>query len=339
MLRWPFQTQIRNELLSTLLFAVSVVVISNMPRRGVQPVESSGAEEPWIWGNHRGGGGAPVKDMSGNQVSNLRQVFRGGIEVDASPIPSPHKLERIASPIRGLEGHYSSQNTMQQTPKRVMGLLRHENEVPADRDAKFRKETEYQMQLREQIEEKKRRKEQEKEEENAVKRRELDEYLASQNRSRKPERAEAPSIQSNNRYSQQTQPQISQSDKTDRKTKEPNLNIDTNTSRISNSQARDAHEGYVTQSAYDELTKFCEQLMRRQSQLEEEISQQAEIIQVRLHPFLLACITLSGIKISRSKTTHVSFHQASFSQIPTSAISIGTGEERKEASSTSSTIS
>jgi len=40
------------------------------------------AEEDWIWGNHRGGGGAPVKTVNGEQVSNLREVARGNVEVD-----------------------------------------------------------------------------------------------------------------------------------------------------------------------------------------------------------------------------------------------------------------
>lgn len=254
-----------------------------MPRRGIQPVDPPGQEESWIWGNHRGGGGAPVKDMSGNQVSNLRQVFRGGVQVDSSPMPSPHKLERIASPIKGLEDHYAPHGTLQQTPKRIMGSLRHENEIPSERDAKLRKEAEYQAQLREQIEEKRRRKEQEKAEAEAVKRRELEEYMAANNK-RLPQRNNNPPPASSN-YTEsypvtQAPPKASHSDKSDRRTKEPNLHLDTS------SNAAPPREGYVTQSAYDELTSFCEQLMQRQSQLEEEIAQQAEIIQVRRTPVL-----------------------------------------------------
>lgn len=36
----------------------------------------SEAGDGWIWGNHRGGGGAPVKDVDGNTVSNLKALMK-----------------------------------------------------------------------------------------------------------------------------------------------------------------------------------------------------------------------------------------------------------------------
>jgi len=32
-------------------------------------------EEGWIWGNHRGGGGAPLKDEHGNNITDLKKVI------------------------------------------------------------------------------------------------------------------------------------------------------------------------------------------------------------------------------------------------------------------------
>jgi hypothetical protein len=44
-----------------------------------------GNDDGWIWGNQRGGGGAPLKDAYGNSVANLKGVLRGETEVDHSP--------------------------------------------------------------------------------------------------------------------------------------------------------------------------------------------------------------------------------------------------------------
>ena len=53
-----------------------------------KPVDIS-TEEEWIWGNNRGGGGAPLKDIGGTPVPNLRNVLKGNAEVDYSPSKSP----------------------------------------------------------------------------------------------------------------------------------------------------------------------------------------------------------------------------------------------------------
>ena len=50
--------------------------------------ESELPSDGWIWGNNRGGGGAPLKDTKGNDVANLRKVLTGTIEVDHSPSPN-----------------------------------------------------------------------------------------------------------------------------------------------------------------------------------------------------------------------------------------------------------
>ena len=49
--------------------------------------ESDLPSDGWIWGNSRGGGGAPLKDMHGNDVANLKKVLNGVVEVDHSPSP------------------------------------------------------------------------------------------------------------------------------------------------------------------------------------------------------------------------------------------------------------
>ncbi len=59
----------------------------------LQNVEDT--SEEWIWGNHRVGGGAPLKDVYGNSVANLKPVLRGEAEMDyLSPSPSKQKLPR-----------------------------------------------------------------------------------------------------------------------------------------------------------------------------------------------------------------------------------------------------
>lgn len=54
-----------------------------MAGRNRQRPEPEG--ENWIWGNHRGGGGAPLKDAYGNSVANLKNVLKGETQIDHSP--------------------------------------------------------------------------------------------------------------------------------------------------------------------------------------------------------------------------------------------------------------
>lgn len=56
---------------------------SRLPTTPPQP------DDGWIWGNSRGGGGAPLRDPKGHTVANLRAVVRGEVEVDYSPSNSP----------------------------------------------------------------------------------------------------------------------------------------------------------------------------------------------------------------------------------------------------------
>jgi hypothetical protein len=56
-----------------------------------KPVEVVEQEDNWIWGNNRGGGGAPLKDVGGTPVANLRSVMKGNAQVDYSPTRSPVK--------------------------------------------------------------------------------------------------------------------------------------------------------------------------------------------------------------------------------------------------------
>ena len=55
-----------------------------MPRGGVRATTPP-TDDGWIWGNTRGGGGAPLKDPTGQTVADLRAVVRGEKEVDYSP--------------------------------------------------------------------------------------------------------------------------------------------------------------------------------------------------------------------------------------------------------------
>ena len=65
-------------------------------RRGVEPIRdvASEADAGWIWGNSRGGGGAPLKDSQGNALTNLKLVLAGDVEADHSPSKSPSKAGR-----------------------------------------------------------------------------------------------------------------------------------------------------------------------------------------------------------------------------------------------------
>jgi hypothetical protein len=46
-----------------------------MPRKSNPDAEDNHAQqEDWIWGNNRGGGGAPLKDPHGNMTSNLKAM-------------------------------------------------------------------------------------------------------------------------------------------------------------------------------------------------------------------------------------------------------------------------
>ena len=46
---------------------------------------ASEVEDGWIWGSSRGGGGAPLKDSQGKQLTNLKLVLAGDVEPDHSP--------------------------------------------------------------------------------------------------------------------------------------------------------------------------------------------------------------------------------------------------------------
>lgn len=189
------------------------------------------ADEDWIWGKYRGGGGgAPLRDVDGNLVSNLRLVHHGAVQVDNSPSPSskgnsnPNRRSRgfnhddndyndrrdrrdrdydYDRPVRGLEGHYENRAPQRNiknnngSPRKFMGALRElvDSTDPEERVAKLNKEKHYQALLQEQIDEKKRIKEQEEMRKEAEKRRELEEYLSVHYKGKIPPNAmPAPSI-------------------------------------------------------------------------------------------------------------------------------------------------
>ena len=59
-----------------------------MPRP--KPAEEA-ADDGWIWGSSRGGGGAPLKSKDGNTITNLKLVIGGAVEPDHSPTGSPNR--------------------------------------------------------------------------------------------------------------------------------------------------------------------------------------------------------------------------------------------------------
>ena len=56
----------------------------NRQSGGLRDVASE-VEDGWIWGSSRGGGGAPLKDSQGKQLTNLKLVLAGDVEPDHSP--------------------------------------------------------------------------------------------------------------------------------------------------------------------------------------------------------------------------------------------------------------
>lgn len=150
-----------------------------MSLRASRRIEQEQGPEEWIWGNTRGGGGAPLKSVEGGQITNLRNVLKGNTQVDVSP-----KGKRYSSyddedddsgrysPIKGLE----NANYGNFSPNRGK-KLNELNTTNFERDEKLRKEREYQEALRQQILEKQRVKDQEKAEREKQKKAELNEYL------------------------------------------------------------------------------------------------------------------------------------------------------------------
>lgn len=69
--------------------STSAASMSSMLRKKKSTFDESDLPtDNWIWGNSRGGGGAPLKDTQGNDVANLKKVLTGVIEVDHSPSPN-----------------------------------------------------------------------------------------------------------------------------------------------------------------------------------------------------------------------------------------------------------
>lgn len=65
-------------------------------RRAKEPIRdvASEADQGWIWGSSRGGGGAPLKDRDGKSLTNLKLVLAGDVEPDHSPSKSPNNGDR-----------------------------------------------------------------------------------------------------------------------------------------------------------------------------------------------------------------------------------------------------
>lgn len=213
-------------------------------------------DDEWVWGNHRGGGGAPVRDTNGNNVSNLKGIVpnhdqreSGRGRRDWSPElqetkPKPkggrrfHEevrddqeedtFEDIALPRRQQQGgrqlppaiqpravpklgsrgsgyqneeeeliipglnnrmnastnsnhHNSRMNSISpgNSPKKFMSAIQEMNSsiTNQEKQAKNKRELEYQAALRKQIEEKQRQKNEEKRKDDEIKRREYEEFM------------------------------------------------------------------------------------------------------------------------------------------------------------------
>lgn len=173
-------------------------------------------DDGWVWGRYKsGGGGAPLRDVDGNNVANLRLVHHDSVQLQHSPTHSPKKSlrhgsggsgggydhddpyysrgsdrrsnddydygERVTA-IPGLSDRshpkYSGGNP---SPKKFMSSLREitTNMTKEELDAKNRKEYAYKAQLKKQVDEKKKEKFSEKRKAEELKRRELEEYYRS----------------------------------------------------------------------------------------------------------------------------------------------------------------
>lgn len=114
-------------------------------------------EETWVWGNTRGGGGAPLKDASGSIVTNLRQVARGSVEVDhLSPLEKKQRergggrdyydeddrdYDRRSNGYdtrRGGSDRGGDESGPKPSPKKFMSALRDMNGNAGEREAKIR---------------------------------------------------------------------------------------------------------------------------------------------------------------------------------------------------------
>jgi hypothetical protein len=153
-----------------------------------KPIETEPTDN-WIWGNNRGGGGAPLKDAAGTPLANLRDVVRGNVQPDHSPNRSPiharkysdyDSERRVQSPvaIKGLEQHYNNKAANQRN--RMPDA--YENPIDYEKEQKLKRNLEYQDALKQQIEEKERRKAMAKKNEDELKRREYDELTTGQNK-------------------------------------------------------------------------------------------------------------------------------------------------------------
>lgn len=106
-------------------------------RRNQLQNEADSAPEEWIWGGGRGGGGAPLRDTSGNTITNLKKVIAGDIQVDFSPSPNKsfnynnngnhnHNQQNNNNNFNN-NGGYGNDRNMQNSPQQIRGL---ENHVP-----------------------------------------------------------------------------------------------------------------------------------------------------------------------------------------------------------------
>lgn len=147
--------------------------------------EQAAADDDWYWGRYRtGGGGAPLKDVNGNTVTNLRQVHRGTVEIDYSPgspkkNKSPKSLSRQDDydDDRYIPGLGQAANS----PKKFMSALREITTGMSEDEIKIKvdKELAYKMELQKQIDERKRVKITEQRREAEQKRKDLEEYYRS----------------------------------------------------------------------------------------------------------------------------------------------------------------
>lgn len=91
-------------------------------------LRSDSPQEEWVWGNNRGGGGAPLKDQYGSPVANLKGVLHGDVAVDFSPSPKHNNHRQGNNNNREYDSNNGKQGNNYNTdvePGQIPGLQNH----------------------------------------------------------------------------------------------------------------------------------------------------------------------------------------------------------------------
>lgn len=168
-------------------------------RRGINTPDNGGGD--WIWGNNRGGCGAPLKDVNGDTITNLKQVVKERNSPQKNQSPEMRRLSkreqfRARMEEQDDDDYYDEPppKFVQQpanipgliSPKKFMGALSEMNANQQEKEMKMAKERQYKDLLRRQIEENRIKKEAEKKQLEDQKKRELEEAMMAAGQITKP---------------------------------------------------------------------------------------------------------------------------------------------------------